>query len=417
MRNSAGRGLSLLVVSCLTQGLFAQQSFTWQQIRDKFEASNPTLGAARIGIDESRAQEITAHLRPNPGFTATLDQINPFTPDPYRPFANALPFVSASYLHERQHKRELRTESAQKATSIAVSQLADQERTLLFNLRNAFVQTLQQKALLSLATENLAYYDHLLAVSDDRFKAGDIAKIDLIRLQLQRIQFESDLQTATVNLRTAKINLLTLLNDRTAVERFDVTGPFDFTEQIAALDEFRTMAMDTRPDLKAAVQSVDKAKTDHRLAIANGSTDPTFGIDVARNPPIPAYFGVSVSIPLKFFDRNQGEKLRTQLDITRTERLREANEAQVFSDVDSAYATLNSNLTLLRPYKTRYLEQAREVRETISYSYQHGGASLLDFLQAQQDYRSVQLNYLNLIGSYLNAASQLNLAVGREVIQ
>ena len=411
------RGLSLLAMVCLTQSLFAQQSFTWQQIRDRFEASNPTLGAARIGIDEWRAQEITAHLRPNPGFTATLDQIDPFTPDPYRPLANALPFVSGSYLHERQHKRELRTESAQKATSIAVSQLADQERTLLFNLRTAFVQTLQQKALLSLAAENLAYYDRLLAVSDDRFKAGDIAKIDLIRLQLQRIQFQSDLQTAEVNLRTAKINLLTLLNDRTPVAQFDTTGPFDFTEQIPTLDEFRRIALETRPDLKAAAQSVDKARTDHRLAVANGSTDPTFGMDVARNPPIPAYFGFSVSIPLRFFDRNQGEKLRTQLDITRTERLREANEAQVFSDVDSAYATLNSNLTLLRPYKARYLEQAREVRETISYSYQHGGASLLDFLQAQQDYRRVQLNYLNLVGSYLTAASQLNLAAGREVIQ
>jgi cobalt-zinc-cadmium efflux system outer membrane protein len=411
------RGLSFLAMVCLTQGVFAQQSFTWQQIRDKFEASNPTLGAARVGIDESRAQEITAHLRPNPGFTATLDQIDPFTPNPYRPFANTLPFVSGSYLHERQHKRELRTESAQKATSIAVSQMADQERTLLFNLRNAFVQTLQQKALLSLAAENLAYYDRLLAVSDDRFKAGDIAKIDLTRLQLQRIQFQSDLQTAEVNLRTAKINLLTLLNDRTPVAQFDTTGLFDFIEQVPTLDEFRGIALETRPDLKAAAQSIDKAKTDHRLAIANGSTDPTFGMDVARNPPIPAYFGFNVSIPLRLFDRNQGEKLRTQLDITRTERLREANEAQVFSDVDSAYSTLNGNLTLLRPYKARYLEQAREVRETISYSYQHGGASLLDFLQAQQDYRSVQLNYLNLIGAYLTAASQLNLAVGREVIQ
>ncbi|MDP8982332.1 MAG: TolC family protein [Acidobacteriota bacterium] len=402
---------------CLAQSVFAQQAFTWQQIRDKFEASNPTLGAARVGIDESRAQEITAHLRPNPGFTATLDQIDPFTTNPYRPFANTFPLVSGSYLHERQHKRELRTESARKSTSIAVLQLADQERTLLFTLRNAFVQTLQQKALLSLAAENLAYYDRLLAVSDDRYKAGDIAKIDLTRLQLQRIQFQSDLQTAEVNLRTAKINLLTLLNDRTPLERFDVTGLFDFAEQITALEEFHRIALDTRPDLRAALAAVDKARTDHRLAIANGSTDPTFGVDVARNPPIPAYFGVSVSIPLRLFDRNLGEKLRTQLEITRAERLREANEALVFSDVDSAYATLNSNLTLLRPYKARYLEQARDVRETISYSYQHGGASLLDFLQAQQDYRSVQLNYLNLIGAYLTAASQLNLAVGREAIQ
>ena len=406
----------LLVAGCLTKAAFAQKAFTWPEIRDKFEAANPTLRAARIGIEESRADEITAYLRPNPDFTATLDQLNPFTPNPYQPLANTLPLVSASYLHERQHKRELRRESAQKATEIAESNLADQERTLLFNLRNAFVQTLQAKSVLALAKDNLAYYDHVLDVNRDRYQAGDIAQVDLTRLELQRVQFESDLRTAEVNLRTAKIQLLTLLNDRTPVEQFDIAGPFDFAERILPLDEFRRIALEARPDLRAAAQSVTKAETDHRLAVANGSTDPTFAMDVGRNPPIPAYFGASVTIPLRIFDRNQGEKLRTELDIGRTERLRDAAQAQVFSDVDSAYATLASTVALLVPYKTKYLQEAVTVRDTISFAYQHGGASLLDMLDAQRDYRSVQLNYLNLIGSYLAAASQLNLATGREVI-
>jgi cobalt-zinc-cadmium efflux system outer membrane protein len=404
-------------VCCLRPFVFAQPALTWQQVRDRFEAANPTLQAARIGIEESRAQEVTAYLRPNPTFNFSVDQIQAFTANPYRPFANALPFYSASYLHERGHKRELRRESAQKATGVAEAQLADQERTLVFNLRNSFVQTLQAKAVLALARENLTYYDQLLKVSRDRKEAGDIAQVDLDRLELQRVQYESDVQTAMVNLRTAKIQLLTLLNDRTPVDRFDVTGPYDFPEQIMALEDLRTVALDTRPDLKAAVQSIDKARTDYKLARADGTTDPVFGIDFAHNPPIPAYFGLSVSIPLRIFDRNQGEKARTQLDIARNERLRTATGAQVFSDVDSAYTTLNGNLALLRPYKERYLKQAARIRETISFSYTHGGASLLDFLQAQQDYRTTELNYLNLIGSYLTAASQLNMAVGREVIQ
>ncbi|HET9320796.1 MAG TPA: TolC family protein, partial [Bryobacteraceae bacterium] len=151
--------------------------------------------------------------------------------------------------------------------------------------------------------------------------------------------------------------------------------------------------------------------------VANGSTDPTFGMDLARNPPIPVYVGFSVTIPLRIFDKNQGEKLRTQLDITRNEKLRDATQAQVFSDIDSAYATLNSNVTLLRPYKAKYLQVAVRVRDTVSFAYERGGASLLDFLNAQSDYRSIELNYLNLVGSYLTAAGQLNLAVGREVIQ
>jgi cobalt-zinc-cadmium efflux system outer membrane protein len=188
------------------------------------------------------------------------------------------------------------------------------------------------------------------------------------------------------------------------------------------LETFRQIGLDNRPDLKAALESLQQADTNHKLAIANGSTDPTYGAWYSYNPafnnPFGRYtVGASVSIPLRVFDRNQGEKQRTQLDIGRNREITEATRAQVFGDVDSAYTQVNSSLVLLRPYKEKYLAQAVRVRETVTYAYQHGGASLMDFLNAQSDYRTVQLAYLQLIGSYLTAAGQLNLAVGREVIQ
>jgi cobalt-zinc-cadmium efflux system outer membrane protein len=407
----------IFVTGALAESARAQKALTWQEVRDKFEAANPSLQAGQIGIDESRANETTAYLRPNPNLTLGVDQINPFPGGPpHSTFGFLEPVATVTYLHEREHKRELRLESAQKATGIDVSEQADLERTLIFTLRMAFVQTLQEKAILDLAKENLDYYDHALGVNRERYKAGAIAQVDLDRLELQRVQYESDLQTADVSLRTAKIELLALLNDRTPVAQFDVTGPFDFSNQIRPLDDIRQAALDARPDLKAALQSVDKARADHRLAVANGSTDPTFGFDVGRNPPIDQYIGFNISIPLRIFDHNQGEKLRTQLDIDRNEKLMEVSRAQVFSDVDSAYASVTSTVILLQPYKDRYLKQATRVRDTIEFSYDHGAASLLDFLDAQADYRSGQVDYLNLVASYLDATSQLNLAVGREVM-
>jgi outer membrane protein, heavy metal efflux system len=405
-----------LLAGSLATGAWAQKSLTWDQAKLEFEATNPNLRAARIGIQESRADEVTAFLRPNPDLTVAADQFTFFNGNPYRPFTDVEPIFAGSYLIERRHKRELRRESARGATAIAISQLADQERNLLFDLRTAFVQVLQQKAVLGVTQESLAYYDRVLGVSRDRLKAGDIAQVDFDRLDLQRVQFETDVQTSLINLRTAKIQFRALLNDRTPIDDLDVRGPFDFTEALKPLEEFRQMALDNRPDLRAAVQAVTKARTDYKLAIANGSTDPTFGIDIARDPPIPAYIGFSIDIPLRIFDRNQGEKERTRLDIGRNERLVDATQAQIFSDVDSAYVAIQGNLVLLRPYKSKYLGEAVRVRETISYSYQHGGASLLDFLQAQQDYRSIQLGYLNLVGAYLTAAAQMSVAVGREVI-
>jgi outer membrane protein, heavy metal efflux system len=417
--------IGLLLAGCLPRNLSAQTTYTWQQLEDKFEATNPTLKAAQLNIDESRAQGITAYLRPNPEFSITADQIGPNTTS--NPFKDALTAYSVSYLHERRHKRELRLDSAKESTAVTESTTLDQERSLLFNLRNAFVQLLQAKAVLQNAKENLDYWDRELAVNRDRFNAGDLALVDLNRLELQRVQFEADFETAMVNVRTSKIQLLTSLDDRTPIDQFDVTGPYDFQEQLMPLEEFRNIALAARPDLKAAMESVDLAKINHQLAVANGSTDPTFTFNMASPSltsnylswafPLYQYVGFSVNVPLRIFDKNQGEKARTQIDIGRNERLREAAQASVFSDVDSAYWTLVQTLNLLKPYKAKYLPLAEDNRNRISVSFQNGGASLLDFLDAEKAYRDTRLAYLNLIGSYLTAAAQMNMAAGREVMQ
>ncbi|MGA3095540.1 MAG: TolC family protein [Bryobacteraceae bacterium] len=415
----------ILTAACPPTAAFAQTALTWQQVKDRFAAANPTLKAAQLNIDEARAAEITAYLRPNPSFTFSTDgtQIAPYDVNGiWRPFAGTQFLTAFAYLHERDHKRELRRDQAKESTVIAASSYLDQERGLMFNLRNAFVQTLQAKAVLQNAQENLAYWDRELDVFRLRFKAGDLAEVDLKRLESQRVQFESDFETAMVNLRTAKIQLLMLLNERTPIEQFDVSGPFDFSDALGPLEEFRNIALEARPDLKAAVQSVELAKITHQLAVANGSTDPTYSLWWTHNPAFvnPDGFntlGASISINLRIFDRNQGEKARTQVDIGRNERLRDANMAQVFNDVDSAYWTLVQNVNLLKPYKTKYLPLATDIRDNVSFAYQNGGASLLDFLDAEKNYRDNRLAYLNLIGAYLTAAAQMNMAAGREVVQ
>jgi cobalt-zinc-cadmium efflux system outer membrane protein len=398
------------------------QVWNWEQVKEHFELSNTTLLAGKLNIDELKAQEITAHLRPNPDFTLSADgtQVSP-SHGAWTPFAGTFISPGVSYLFERRNKRGLRFEAAKQGTAIGVAQQSDSERTLLFNLRAAFVGVLQAKAVLHLAQDNIDSYDKVLKVSRDRFQAGDIARIDFDRLELRRLQYESDLQSALVNLRTTKINLLALLDDRRPIDSFDVDGPFDFADDLLSLDDCRKDALDARPDLRAALLSVQQSETNYKLAEANGSTDPTIGIWFTHNgsfnnPDALNTIGASINIPLRIFDTNQGEKLRTKIDIQRNQKLREGVETQVYSDVDTAYAAVTSDINLLKPYKRQYLEEAVRVRDTVQFSYQHGGAALLDFLNAESEYRIVQLSYVNLIGSYLTAAAQLNLAVGREVI-
>ena len=401
----------------------AQQALTWDQVKARFEAANPALKADALNIDENKAQEITAFLRPNPQYTLSEDGLQLLRHNGvWQPLSGVQIQNSFSYLHERGHKRDLRLETAKETTQVTQDQHEDLKRNLEFNLRVAFIDTLQAKAILKLAQADLDYYDKIIKISQDRYNAGDLAQIDLDRIELQRVQYEAELQTALVNLRTAKIQLQQLLNDRTPVDQLDVDSPFDFSTDLKDLETFRQAALDNRPDLRAAIETIELSKSNHKLAEANGTTDPTFAAWETHNPSFnnpndEDTLGLSINIPLRFFDKNQGEKKRTLIDIDRSQQLTEAARAQVFSDVDSAYAQVGSNITLLKPYKARYLDQATRVRDTVTFAYQRGGASLMDFLNAQSDYRQVQLAYLQLIGTYLTAVGQLNLSVGQEVIQ
>jgi cobalt-zinc-cadmium efflux system outer membrane protein len=411
----------LIVSALLASNLSAQTALSWQQVVQKFEATNPTLKANRLNIDESRAAEITAYLRPNPGFNVTADGFQIVEElGVFRPLSGVVITPGISYLHEREHKRELRRDQARGNTAIAETAYLDQERGLLLSLRTAFVNVLQAKAVLQNATENLTYWDRELGVFRTRLQSGDLAQVDMDRLDLQRVQFESDFESAANNLRTAKIQILMLLNDRTPIERFDVAGEFDFAEELRPLEEYRKLAMEARPDLKVAIQNIELAKVTHTLAVANGSTDPTFSAWFSYNPSFsnPAAtrtIGGSIGVPLRIFDRNQGEKARTQVDIGRNEKLRDAAEAQVLNDVDTAYSALVQDINLLKPYKARYLKLASQVRERVAFAYLNGGASLLDYLDAEKSYRDTRLAYLNLVGTYLTAVAQMNMAAGREV--
>lgn len=393
----------------------AQTTLSWEQVRERFRANNPALAAGETNIEESRANEITAGLRPNPTLSLVSDQWHLFQ-SPFRPFSAAQTIPVVSQQIERRNKRGLRVESAQLATSMATTDQADLERQLLFNLRDAFVRTLQAKSILELAEENIKYYDKTIEVNRRRFESGDLSRADFERIELQRAQYESDLETARVNLRTAKINLLALMNDRTPADSFEVTGNFDFKETILLPDELHQAALESRGDIRSARTAIEKAKVDHKLAWANGSWDPNIGMEyglIGADNTI----GFDFSIPIRIFDRNQGEKLRTSLEIRRSEQNRTNIVVNAFRDIDAAYSSVDSVRRLLRPYRDKYLPEAARVRDAVSFAYSRGAASLLDFLDAQKAYRDTQLSYRNLIASYLSAANQLNLAVGREVLE
>jgi cobalt-zinc-cadmium efflux system outer membrane protein len=412
----------MAIAAALAHGLYGQTTvLSWDQIKARFLVQNPSVLAGQISVEESKANEITAGLRPNPQFNLSQDGIQ-LTPSAgtWRPLTGVVLTPGVSMLIERQNKREKRVDSARLATSGAGSDQEDLRRTLLFSVRTAFLNTLQAKALVDLTQASLQSYDQAIDANRTRFQAGDISELDFQRVEIQRVQFESDLASARVNLRTAKIQLLALLNDRTPVDDFDVAGDFEYRESTLQLPELRQTAVANRPDLRSAETAIEKAQADNRLAAANGTADPVVSAWYARNPSFNNPFdsntlGASVSIPIRIFDKNQGEKARTALEITRTEHLREALVAGIYRDVDSAYAAVESVRTLARPFQDKYLRESADIRDKVSFSYSQGNATVLEFLDAQKSYRDTQVAYVGLVGSYWSALAQLSVAVGQEV--
>ena len=379
-------------------------------------AHNATLASGRAHLQAVRDQEITAGLRPNPVFTSANED---FSPSHFNPtyFSNQQESTnSVLQLFERGRKRGIRVENARLSTTVAEDTYRDNERQLDLQLKLAFTAVLLAKANLDLATQNRHDYGETVRLNEIRKQAGDISATDFDRIRVQAAQFESDLLTAELNLDQARMQLAALLGYAETPPHFDVQGSLAAPELTLTLAGLQAQALANRPDYLAALHGVDKAQSDLNLAFANGATDLTFGGEYKRNGPYNT-FGITVSAPLRIFDHNQGEKLRTRNELEASRLAEEAARTQVLSDVAQAWAGYQSARQRSQLYSQNYLEMARSIRDRMEFSYRNAGTTLLDYLDAVRSYRDVQLDANAADALLLTAIHQMSFVAGTEVMK
>jgi cobalt-zinc-cadmium efflux system outer membrane protein len=384
---------------------------TLAQVLDLAHRSNPTLLSAAQHLAAVRAQEVTAGLRQNPNATAagqmvTLGPDDPNGPDFYS--------VGVQRLFERGNKRQLRVETARSTTALTGFQLDDQRRQTDLAIRQAFSRMLYARQALGISRDNLEGYSKTVALMKVRLDAGDIDQTDFDRIELQLAGFESDRDNAELTLRQASIALQNLIGIARPREDFDITGNLDPPPAAITLDALRAAALAGRPDLKAAQSQVDVDVANAKLAIANGTADPTLEADYERTGHANT-FGANVNIPLRIFDRNQGEKERTRYEIESSRLALIAAQNQVLSDVDSAWAGYQTARSQSERYRSKYLAEAAHVRDNLEFSYRNGNSTLLDYLSALSDYRLVNLAALTAKLQLLLAIEQLSYAAHTEI--
>ncbi len=380
---------------------------------------NHQLRAQRLNVDASKADEVSAALKPNPIFTSLNQYFPIFSPDQWTldNLANNQAYtLSLSYLFERGAKRDRRTFVAQDNTDLAAKATADSERQLAFQTRQMFISVLLAKSTLDLARENLQNFSNVVEVNRQRMTLGDLAEGDFYKISIQKLQFETDMSSAEVALLQAKVALRLNVGAEVLAEDFDVDGDLAYSKYSVTLDDVKQAALAARPDLLAAQSGIKLAQDARALAFGTRTRDITGEVEFERNGPDNAVgFGISIELP--FHDRNQGNIARSQVAVRQASESELQARAVVLTDVVAAYAAYQTNEKVIGIFESGYLDQASQSLQISNFVYQQGSGSLLDLLDAERTNRATQLAYRQALAVYMTSVQQINFVAGRVVMQ
>lgn len=375
--------------------------------------NSPAIKAARTQIEQNQAQEVTANLRPNPTLSWDSQFIPIFSGDFSTDTLNNLQQfdIGVGYLFERGHKRQNRLRAARDQTAVTTAQVADTERTLVFNVAQQFINVLQANSTLQFALEDLNSFQQTVNISEQRYRAGDISEGDYLKIKLQLLQFQTDVSSARVAKVQALGSLRQLIGYSNLPHDYDCAGDLEYQPLTASLPDLQAKALAERPDLKAAQKGITAANSQIGLAKADAKVDVTASASFSHVSGVSST-SLFFNVPLPFFNRNQGEIARTKSALTQAELTSKATEDTVMTDVTNAYEATTSNQDVVKLYVSGYLKQAQDSRDISEYAYKGGAATLLDYLDAERSYRSTQLAYRQALAAYMLSLEQLRQAIG-----
>ena len=375
---------------------------------------NLSLLAERYNVTVADAAVVTAGLRPNP--VVTVNAMLPEAALVDSGIATREGVVRTDYVLERGGKRERRIDQATLARSVAELQLLDTTRKLVLDVESAFADAQLAKLNLALAQENLDAFNNVVAVNVERVRTGDLAQVELARSRLAALQFRNDVEQQTAKLTVARTRLAALLGRRAAPDAVDVIGDLRRDSEILDREAVRTRALEARPDLRAARSDQARSVADLRLQLANGKIDYTISGEYHRlegGGLIGNNYGIFFSAPLPIFNRNQGEIARAQTQQQQLQAKTRALEADIATDLDSAFTEYTSARGIVERIERDMLAQARDVRTTMEYSYRRGEASLVEFLDAVRAFNDTARSYNEARADYARSLYALDAISGK----
>jgi cobalt-zinc-cadmium efflux system outer membrane protein len=380
-----------------------------------FLQQNLDVLIAKYGIEYSKGQEITAKLFPNP--VLSIGTLSSYTQGRTLSTGGQL-FFQAQQLFELAGKRGYRIESAGFGIQSTEAAFEDAVRQLGFTVKDSYyrVQLAQRRS--ALAEENRDRFSRILDINTIRFKKGYIAEVDLIRIRLQMVDFQSQVIQALQEAESARGDLRQLLRLSPRIT-LELLTDLEFRRIDPEIGKLRTVAIDIRPDVRAKRLTYSQREADLRLAKAYRVPDLTVGtgyaIQGSQGPDNPQQWALNFGLPLPLFNRNQGGIRQAEVAVQTAEA--DLNKALnlVENEVEVAYRNLMQSRRLVEAYVGGVLDDARATFTIVERAYERGGATILDLLDAARTSRTIQQNYIEALFNYQRNLLHLESAVGQEI--
>jgi cobalt-zinc-cadmium efflux system outer membrane protein len=377
---------------------------------------NWDLLAAAVGVDAATAQKIVVHEFPNPTLSLYSSLINVDNHPSSTPEGNGLwdrsydTIFAINQLFEIGGKRRSRKVSAQAGFEGAKAQLFDARRTLDLAVAKAYVAAAQAEENVRVLLQSAGTLREEAKIAEVRLRAGEISSSDKSQIEITAEQYELNAQSARSAAAQARVALEVLLGVPHPNADCELSDRLETL--CASATPLNTNSVGTwRPDVIAAEAALRKAEADLRLQKAMRVPDPTVLAQYEHYPDTnPNSVGVGVSLPVPLWNRNRGNILAAQAAREQARLAFEKAKAGAVADIAVARLAYSDALKRWRSYRDNIRPKSEQIRQTMAYAYQKGGASLLDLLVAERNDNDIRLAAAQAASDTASAGAAFNAA-------
>jgi outer membrane protein, heavy metal efflux system len=380
-----------------------------------FLRQNFQLIAARYDIDTAEAEKLTARLRPNPDISVGFSGL------PLNLSGNLLTEQQYSYAisqtFELGGKRAKRIDVANKNSDVARAQFEMAVWQLTNDLKRKFYTVILNHSLLNLAQENEKTFTEVIEHTKELVQGGEVSGLDLTRLEVEKLKFDTDLANAQRDYEVALRDLrVTLGGDYRAME-IDPTGTLDPQDYDFTFTDLRDKALAARPDLKTAKVAERAADASIRLQDAQRIPDVNLGAGITQVPGGTSNYTFGVGVALPVHDRNQGERAKARIEKDKALNQEALITNQIISDVDKAFVAFQMQKRRVDLYRTGVLTKVNSIQDLTEYSLKAGESSILDLLDAVRTRRDTLAAFYQALFDYQSSLLDLELATATPIVK